>query len=217
MAFTNYSALVHTIAVVVVMATTRVDTTAMASPNHDYEYNKLHQKTYGLDVSFPQHHAKISTNYDWLPHNDPKRSSPNHPDYVSPPQEYMGMPLQLLGNRQDFYDAFLESCRHRDHDACDESERDRLEMNLRQPQSMVNYTTLGFEKVKVPKNVFKVLKQFWEDNKGTEEVEEWIHGNTYTNHVRNLYLSLLDRFAILVLHPSRPSFLFVSKIQSPTF
>ena len=60
---------------------------------------------------------------------------------------------------------------------------DRLEMNLRQPQSMVNYTTLGFEKVKVPKKVFNVLKKFWEANMGTEEVEEWNHGNTYTNHV----------------------------------
>jgi hypothetical protein len=48
---------------------------------------------------------------------------------------------------------------------------------------MVNYTTLGFDKVQVPKKVFKVLKKFWEDNKGTEEVEEWYAGNTYTNHV----------------------------------
>jgi len=93
------------------------------------------------------------------------------------------MPLQILGNRQDFYDSFLEACRHHDHDACDESEKDRLEMNLRQPQSMVNYTALGFEKVKVPKKVFNVLKKFWEANMGTEEVEEWNHGNTYTNHV----------------------------------
>jgi prolyl 4-hydroxylase len=169
----------------VVAAITLLHTAALttASPNHDYEYNKLHQKTYGLDVSFPQHHTKISTNYDWLPHNDPKRSSPNHPNYASPPQEYKDMPLQILGNRQDFYDSFLEACRHHDHDACDESEKDRLEMNLRQPQSMVNYTTLGFEKVKVPKKVFNVLKKFWEANMGTEEVEEWNHGNTYTNHV----------------------------------
>lgn len=105
------------------------------------------------------------------------------------------MPLQILGNRQDFYDTFLESCRHHDHDACDDSEQDRLEMNLRQPQSMVNYTTLGFEKVKVPTKVFNVLKKFWENNKGTEEVEEWNHGNTYTNHVSSL--SFLDRTCVI--------------------
>lgn len=60
---------------------------------------------------------------------------------------------------------------------------------------MVNYTTLGFEKVKVPTKVFNVLKKFWENNKGTEEVEEWNHGNTYTNHVSSL--SFLDRTCVI--------------------
>ena len=157
-----------------------------ASKNHDYEYNSMHQKTYGVDVSFPQHHSKVSTNYDYLPHNDPKKSSPTHPNYVSPPHEYKDMPVQRLGNRQDFYDTFMEGCRHHErseHAKCDETERDRIDMNLRQPQSMVNYTHLGFEKIKAPTKVFKAIKKFWDDNKGMEDVEEWFTGNTYTNHV----------------------------------
>lgn len=96
------------------------------------------------------------------------------------------MPLQRLGNRQDFYDHYMEGCRlheKSDHDACDETERDRIDMNLRQPMGMVNYTKMGFAKVKAPEKVFRSILKFWEDNKGQEEVEEWFTGNTYTNHV----------------------------------
>ncbi|KAL7535344.1 hypothetical protein ACHAXR_006433 [Thalassiosira sp. AJA248-18] len=156
-----------------------------ASPNHDYEFNSMHQKTYGVDVSFPHHHSRVSTNYDWLPHNDPTKSSPSHPNYVAPPREYKDVPVQRLGNRQDFYDDFMEGCRNHEgaeHEACDETEADRIAMNLRQPQSMVNYTDLGFDKIKLPKKVFDSIVKFWEDNKGQEEVEEWFTGNTYTNH-----------------------------------
>ncbi len=104
------------------------------------------------------------------------------------------MPVQRLGNRQDFYDTFMEGCRHHEaaeHAACDETEADRIAMNLRQPQSMVNYTELGFAKVKAPEKVFSVIKQFWEDNKGLEEVEEWFTGNTYTNHVSLLRIECI--------------------------
>lgn len=170
-----------------------------ASTNHDYEYNSMHQKTYGVDVSFPHQHSKVSTNYDYLPHNDPKKSSQTHPNYVSPPHEYKDMPVQRLGNRQDFYDTFMEGCRHHErseHAKCDETERDRIDMNLRQPQSMVNYTDLGFEKIKAPTKVFKAIKKFWDDNKGMEDVEEWFTGNTYTNHVSLVYCLLFFLFGI---------------------
>mmetsp|Transcript_29567 Transcript_29567/g.54519 ORF Transcript_29567/g.54519 Transcript_29567/m.54519 type:complete len:327 (+) Transcript_29567:119-1099(+) len=158
---------------------------ASASNTHDYEYNTMHQKTYGVDVSFPHHHDKVSTNYDWLPHNNPAYSSPSHPNYQATPAEFKEMPVQRLGNRQDFYDTFLEGCRNHekaDHDACDDTEKDRIDMNLRQPMSMVNYTEMGFVKVKAPPKVFKMIKEFWEKNHGQEEVEEWFTGNTYTNH-----------------------------------
>ena len=163
-----------------------VPTATTASNSHDFEFNSMHQKTYGVDVSFPHHHTHVSTNYDWLPHNDPAKSSPSHPNYAPPPNEYASMPVQRLGNRQDFYDEFMEGCRHHEkteHAAGDQTEADRISMNLRQPQSMLNYTDLGFAKIKTPEKVFKQIVKFWEENKGQEEVEEWFTGNTYTNHV----------------------------------
>lgn len=92
------------------------------------EHNKLE---YGADVSWPMQHFQVSTNYPWLPHNvDPSLETPS---------EYRDMPLQPLGNRQKIYDDFLQSCA--DHfkekgSRCYESEIARIEMGLRQPQSM---------------------------------------------------------------------------------
>ena len=95
---------------------------------------------YGVDVSFPMHYASVSTNYDWLPHN----RDPNFPT----PREYDDMPVQPLGNRQKFYQDFLQSCK--DHFGikgmrCTHNELDRIAMSLRQPQSMQNYTDTGFK------------------------------------------------------------------------
>jgi len=62
---------------------------------------------FGVDVSWPIHHGSISTNYAWLPHNlDPV----NH----ATPKEYLGMPVQPLGDRSKVYQGelilnFLES------------------------------------------------------------------------------------------------------------
>ena len=138
------------------------------------------ETSYGVDVSFPQHHRRVvvpgisSGDGDGDGDGDASSSS-----------------LLLLPGRQDFYDAFLESCRHHDdHDACDENENDRIAMNLRQPQSMVNYTKTGYAVATVPEGVFKVMRKFWEDNLGREEVEEWDTGNTYTNHVSLSFYSI---------------------------
>ena len=61
---------------------------------------------------------------------------------------------------------------------------------------MVNYTSLGYTKVKVPRKVFKIIHKFWTDNVGREEVEDWDMGNTYTNHVRRR-AHLANRFFLL--------------------
>ena len=95
---------------------------------------------YGVDVSFPIHYASVSTNYEWLPHNQ----NPNVPT----PKEYQDMAVQPLGNRQQFYKDFLQGCR--DHFGskgvrCTQNELDRVAMSLRQPQSMTNYTDIGFK------------------------------------------------------------------------
>jgi hypothetical protein len=58
---------------------------------------------YGVDVSFPIHNTQVSTNYPWLPHNvDPA----NH----RTPAKYKNMPLQVLGDRDQFYKDYISGC-----------------------------------------------------------------------------------------------------------
>ena len=132
---------------------------------------------YWVDVSFPIHSNKVSTNYPWLPHNvDPNIPVPEH---------YRGMPIQRLGDRQQFYDDFMEGCRayYGLHgDSCDAVERDRIAMSVRQPQSMQNYTTLGFKKIQAPSALKSLLDEHWNKNKDKKKLEQWFSGNTYTNH-----------------------------------
>merc|ERR1719197_2437402 len=116
--------------------------------------------SYGVDVSFPIHREEMSTNYLWLPHNQDPMHNPI-------PPKYKDMPLQPLGDRNKFYEEVMQGCRDR-YDggrkgrSCDYSERDRVAMSLRQPQSMQNYTDTGFKKIKAPEKVFKLLQDFWE-------------------------------------------------------
>jgi hypothetical protein len=78
---------------------------------------------YGVDVSFPIHHARVSTNYAWLDHTlDPK-----------------DMHIQPLGDRQSVYEESIEGCVEyygEDGPLCLQSEIERLQMNLHQPSSM---------------------------------------------------------------------------------
>jgi prolyl 4-hydroxylase len=79
-----------------------------------------------------------------------------------------------LGTRQrDLYREFLTDCarlagpRH-----CTDQENWRLQMNMYQPRSMVNYTSTGFMKQRVPPALFQQILTFWEINRD-EQVEEW--------------------------------------------
>lgn len=132
---------------------------------------------YGVDVSFPMHYGKVSDNYAWLPHNlDTSQTTP---------RRYRDMAVQPLGNKQQFYDEMIQRCVDKfgkNGQRCRASERDRISMSLRQPQSMQNYTTLGFKKVRAPEKVFQLVKKFWEDNYDKVQVENWGRGNTYTNN-----------------------------------
>jgi prolyl 4-hydroxylase len=95
------------------------------------------------------------------------------------------MPIQPLGNQQAIYDEFLSSCIKRfgtKGDRCVSNERDRIAMSLRQPQSMTNYTEIGFKKIKAPPELFKLLQEFWRNNKERAQKEQWGIGNTYTNN-----------------------------------
>eukprot|EP00586_Coscinodiscus_wailesii_P003754 CAMPEP_0172480452 /NCGR_PEP_ID=MMETSP1066-20121228/5561_1 /TAXON_ID=671091 /ORGANISM="Coscinodiscus wailesii, Strain CCMP2513" /LENGTH=480 /DNA_ID=CAMNT_0013241745 /DNA_START=62 /DNA_END=1504 /DNA_ORIENTATION=+ len=133
---------------------------------------------YGVDVSFPIQHERISTNYAWLPHNVDPANNPT-------PEEYKDMPIQHLGNRKAFYDDFLQGCVEfygRSGKACQQTERDRIAMSLRQPASMVNYTDMGFKKLRAPEAVWKLISEFWNTNKNSQKEERWGTGNTYTNN-----------------------------------
>jgi prolyl 4-hydroxylase len=123
------------------------------------------------------HHEKVSTNYAWLPHNlDPS---------LPVPDEYKDMPIQPLGDIQSKVDKYLKACveyyGERGH-RCLDGEEGRVEMSLRQPQSMKNYTKLGYTKIRAPEPVFALIKEFWEANKGKENIENWGVGNVYVNH-----------------------------------
>jgi hypothetical protein len=132
---------------------------------------------YGVDVSWPMHYSTASTNYEEYPWN-------KDPD-LEPPGHYKDMVVQPLGDRQKAYDEFLKGCEdyygekaHR----CRDYERDRIEMTLRQPQSMENYTDTGFKKIRAPEEVWSLIKIFWDRNQGKDSKENWPAGNTYTNH-----------------------------------
>ena len=151
--------------------------------------NSLGQPTYGVDVSFPIHHVEISDNYAWLPHNVDPANNPTPPEHV-------GKPVQYLGNVRGEYDRMIRACE--DHyggaqgsfSVCKQTEADRVEMSIRQPASMQNYTELGFKKIRAPKEVWDRVKKFWEENKAREnwKSENWPRGNTYTNHVSMYHL-----------------------------
>jgi len=137
----------------------------------------LEEAEYGVDVSFPMHYASVSTNYDWLPHNQ----DPTLPT----PKEYEDMVTQPLGDREEFYRNFLQGCRDafgKKGSRCTQNELDRVAMSLRQPQSMQNYTDLGYKKIRAPDHVWKLIQDFWQKNKGKESKENWGVGNTYTNN-----------------------------------
>ena len=72
-----------------------------SEPLPGQDVNALGQPTYGVDVSFPIHHAEISDNYAWLPHNVDPANNP------TPPQ-YAGKPIQYLGAKRDWYESFIK-------------------------------------------------------------------------------------------------------------
>jgi prolyl 4-hydroxylase len=147
------------------------------APKEDAPKQADEPAEYGVDVSFPIHHQRISTNYDWLPHNiDTTKQTP---------RAYKDMVPQPLGNREEFYNNFLDSCvKHfgKKGKRCIANESERISMSLRQPQSMQNYTEVGFKKIRAPPEVYNLIKEFWDKNKDKSKVENWGVGNTYTNN-----------------------------------
>jgi prolyl 4-hydroxylase len=55
-------------------------------------------------------------------------------------------------------------------------------MTRRQPQSMVNYTSTGFKKMRAPPALWKLISDYWQKNKDDMKIEDWGLGNVYTNN-----------------------------------
>lgn len=95
------------------------------------------------------------------------------------------MPIQPLGDMQAKYNEYIQGCmdhyssRKEKPHPCQDNDAYRLRANNRQPQSMRNYTKTGFTKIKAPEHVYKLLKDFWDKNRGKEILEEWEVGSIY--------------------------------------
>ena len=130
---------------------------------------------YGVDISYPIHRYEASNNYDSYPHNqDPT---------VPVPKSLKEMPVQIMGDKREEYLNHMKGCWDMyDARSCKQTEKDRVDMNLRQPQSMQNYTDIGIKKIRAPADLMELVVPFFEKNKHLAQTEKWSHGNTYTNH-----------------------------------
>jgi len=89
----------------------------------------------------------------------------------------------LLQERQTFYNHYMKGCYdHYNYQMCQAEEVSRLEMNQRQPQSMINMTATGYHKLKAPPSLIALLTNFYEENKHNKEEEDWGDGSIYANH-----------------------------------
>lgn len=146
--------------------------------------------SYGVDISFPMHANRPSTNYPWLPHNV-------NPEEKSTPPELEGVSVQPLGDRASVYDEYIQGCRDywgHQGSLCDDCERDRIAHNKKQPRCMVNYTDIGYKKMKTPDHVYKMILDFWESNQGNKTNEDHFEGDTFTNYweSRSVLMNLHD-------------------------
>jgi prolyl 4-hydroxylase len=113
------------------------------------------ENSYGADVSWPIQHP-------WT-----NKSKP------------------LNTERKIAYERFMDGCRKKNEanaGHCDANENLRLDLSLSQPQSMVNFTSTGFKKIRAPEALRKLLSENWERNKDDKMDEAWTSTDIYTNH-----------------------------------
>mmetsp|Transcript_28390 Transcript_28390/g.41961 ORF Transcript_28390/g.41961 Transcript_28390/m.41961 type:complete len:473 (+) Transcript_28390:16-1434(+) len=83
-------------------------------------------------------------------------------------------------NRLREYENFMDGCTT---DNCAASERDRVNMNVRQPPKMQNFTSAGYAKMSSPGPVKHMLQEFWDSQQNHQHKPEiWTKGATYINH-----------------------------------
>jgi hypothetical protein len=93
----------------------------------------------------------------------------------------------MLGEHpQVIYDKYISDCEeavksiNKEAQNCAEEEKHRFLMNRQQPKSVYNYTKVGYTKIKAPKELFDLILDFYETNKGKDRTE-WANINTYHN------------------------------------
>jgi len=90
----------------------------------------------------------------------------------------------ILGaNKQSLYDNYIKACdkaTSQDPGYCSRSDKYRTTMNRDQPSSVNNYTKDGYAKIKVPTDLYDLIKDFFDKNRHHAEVE-WKEYNVYHN------------------------------------
>ena len=96
----------------------------------------------------------------------------------------------LLGvDKQLLYDNYINACdaaisksQSRNHfeGICRSNDKIRMQMNHDQPSSVYNYTNYGYAKTRVPTDLFKLIKTFFDNNRHRAEIE-WKEYNVYHN------------------------------------
>lgn len=116
-----------------------------------------------------------STEVNW------NKSPPEYGVDCSYPIHY-GIDKKKCPQWYENYQRVMKGCyAYYSKEECDSNEADRLRMNLEQPRSQHNYTTIGFKKIRVPKEAWEPLINFYNANKANAKIEKWYRGSTVVN------------------------------------
>lgn len=92
----------------------------------------------------------------------------------------------LLGDRKTRYNEFIEGCREEYGFRCEHTEIQRVNQLNRQPQSLLNYTAKGYDKIKAPVRMMQAVNDHWRRNEdqihSEDRIERWTKGHTYVNY-----------------------------------
>jgi prolyl 4-hydroxylase len=132
---------------------------------------------YGVDVGFPMQHAPSnddadSSTDDNINENSNDNSISTGDGNSNSDKEHI---TNLKKHQSKLYRNYIQGCNqyYSSTKACDNAEKDRFDMNLNQPPVMQNYTMLGFQKTKIPQDLFKQLKIFWKKHSHKQKMEAW--------------------------------------------
>ena len=129
------------------------------------------QNKHGVDVSWPMQHDADNERYKNFMDGCYRQGLRNY-----------NKRADGLYQRKDSGDIEKNEINKEQFLACNNAERDRLEMNLNQPKAMQNYTHAGYAKVQTPIVVKDILANFWNENSYNLWPEFWNRDNTYVNH-----------------------------------